>query len=136
MIKIEYSNIGGHKVEIIEVLKALAHENRIRILNLLAKSELCVCELENIMQVNQSNASRHLAKLKQVNLIKGRKKAQWIYYHLNEKMLAEHQFIRLLIEDELDGFADARDDLKRLKKYNNSSLSCETLPESDLFSKQ
>lgn len=134
MIKIEYSNIGGHKVDIIEVLKALAHENRIRILNLLAKSELCVCELENIMQVNQSNASRHLAKLKQVNLIEGRKNAQWIYYHLNENLLAEHPFIKLLIEDELSNFADAREDLKRLEKYNNSSLSCETLPESGLFS--
>jgi ArsR family transcriptional regulator len=136
MIKIEYSNIGGLKVEIIEILKALAHENRIRILNLLAKSELCVCELENIMQVNQSNASRHLAKLKQVNLIEGRKKAQWIYYHLNEKMLSKHQFLKILIEDELNGFAEARTDLKRLEKYNNSSLSCETLPESNLFSEQ
>jgi len=61
-------------MEIIEVLKALAHENRIRILNILAESELCVCELENIMQITQSNASRHLAELKQVNLINGRKK--------------------------------------------------------------
>jgi len=133
MIKIEYSNIGGPKVDIIEVLKALAHENRIRILNLLAKSELCVCELENIMQVNQSNASRHLSKLKQVNLIEGRKKAQWIYYNLNEKIITEHQFLKLLIENELNDFADAREDLKRLEKYNNSSLSCETLPESNLF---
>ena len=134
MIKIEYSNIGGLKVEIIEVLKALAHENRIRILNLLAKSELCVCELENIMQVNQSNASRHLAKLKQVDLIEGRKKAQWIYYHLNEKLLAKHPFLKLLIEEELDDFAEAREDLKRLEKYNASSLSCETLSDSNLFS--
>jgi len=136
MIKIEYSNIGAHKLDIIEVLKALAHENRIRILNLLAKSELCVCELENILQVNHSNASRHLAKLKQANLIKGRKKAQWIYYHLNEKLLTEHQFLRLLIENELNDFADAREDTKRLEKYNNSALSCDTLTKSDLFSEQ
>ncbi|MFP4199517.1 MAG: ArsR/SmtB family transcription factor [Halanaerobium sp.] len=121
-------------MDIIEVLKALAHENRIRILNLLAKNELCVCELENIMQVNQSNASRHLAKLKQVNLIKGRKKAQWIYYHLNDELLNKHQFIKLLIENELNDFSEAGEDLKRLKKYNDSPLSCETLPDSDLFS--
>ena len=136
MTKIEYSNIGGHKMEIIEVLKALAHENRIRILNLLAKSELCVCELENIMQINQSNASRHLAKLKQVNLIEGRKKAQWIYYHLNHKLLDNHKFIELLINNELINFEAAKNDLKRLEKYNASSLSCETLTDSDLFSEQ
>ena len=134
MTKIEYSNIGGHKMEIIEVLKALAHENRIRILNLLAKSELCVCELENIMQINQSNASRHLAKLKQVNLIVGRKKAQWIYYHLNQKFLVKHKFIELLINNELINFEAAKNDLKRLEKYSTSSLSCETLSDSNLFS--
>lgn len=121
-------------MEIIEVLKALAHENRIRILNLLADSELCVCELENIMQINQSNASRHLTKLKQVNLIKGRKKAQWIYYSLNSKLLKEHKFLELLIKEEITSYPEAKEDKKRLEKYNSSSLTCETLPNSSLFS--
>lgn len=120
-------------MEIIEVLKALAHENRIRILNLLAESELCVCELENIMQITQSNASRHLSKLKQVDLIKGRKKAQWIYYSLNQEMMTEHKFLQYLIEKELKEFKDAKEDKLRLEKYNSSSLSCETLPDSDIF---
>ncbi|TDO78285.1 ArsR family transcriptional regulator [Halanaerobium saccharolyticum] len=120
-------------MEIIEVLKALAHENRIRILNLLEESELCVCELENIMQVTQSNASRHLSKLKQVDLIKGRKKAQWIYYSLNQELLTEHKFLQYLIEEEIKNFEAAKEDKSRLKKYNSSSLSCETLPDSDIF---
>ncbi|MFN2340899.1 MAG: ArsR/SmtB family transcription factor [Halanaerobium sp.] len=121
-------------MDIVEVLKALAHENRIRILNILAENELCVCELENILQINQSNASRHLSKLKHANLIKGRKKAQWIYYSLNQDLLTEHQFIKLLLADELDDFANAQADLKRLEKYKNSSLSCETLSDSNIFS--
>ncbi len=135
MIKIEYSNTGGVQMDIIAVLKALAHENRIRILNLLAESELCVCELENILQVNQSNASRHLSKLKQVDLIKGRKKAQWIYYSLNKKLLAEHKFLQLLIEEEIKGYKEAAEDRLRLEKYNSSSLSCENLSDSDIFKK-
>ena len=122
-------------MEIIEVLKALAHENRIRILNLLADSELCVCELENILQVTQSNASRHLSKLKQVKLIKSRKKAQWIYYSLNQKMFKEHRFLQYLIEDEIEAYKKAEEDKVRLKKYNSSSLSCETLADSDIFKK-
>jgi ArsR family transcriptional regulator len=120
-------------MKIIEVLKALAHENRIRILNLLAESELCVCELENIMQVTQSNASRHLSKLKQADLIKGRKRAQWIYYSLNQELLTEHKFLQYLIEEEIKDFALAEEDKSRLEKYNFSSLSCETLPDSDIF---
>lgn len=122
-------------MEIIEVLKALAHENRIRILNLLADSELCVCELENILQVTQSNASRHLSKLKQVKLIKSRKKAQWIYYSLNQKMVKEHRFLQYLIEDEIEAYKKGEEDKVRLKKYNSSSLSCETLADSDIFKK-
>ncbi|RAK04211.1 ArsR family transcriptional regulator [Halanaerobium saccharolyticum] len=120
-------------MEITEVLKALAHENRIRILNLLAGSELCVCELENIMQVTQSNASRHLSKLKQVDLIKGRKRAQWIYYSLNQDLLAEHKFLKNLIEEEIKDWSVAKEDKLRLEKYNASSLSCETLPDSNIF---
>ena len=120
-------------MDIIAVLKALAHENRIRILNLLAESELCVCELENILQITQSNASRHLSKLKQVDLIKSRKKAQWIYYSLNQKMFTEHKFLQHLIEEELKEFKEAEEDRLRLEKYNSSSLSCENLPDSDIF---
>jgi ArsR family transcriptional regulator len=76
-------------MNIIEVLKALAHENRIRILNLLAENELCVCELENILQVNQSNASRHLSKLKNADLIKAfektyHQKAPWLTQRTSE----------------------------------------------------
>ena len=120
-------------MKIIELLKALAHENRIRILNLLTEAELCVCEIENIMQINQSNASRHLAKLKQVNLIKRRKKAQWIYYSLNTELLAKHKFLEYLIKDEIKYFKLAKEDKKRLKKYNSSTLSCENLSDSDIF---
>lgn len=120
-------------MEIIEVLKALAHENRIRILNILAESELCVCELENILQITQSNASRHLSKLKQVDLIKSRKKAQWIYYSLNQDLLKKHKFLQHLIEEELKEYKEAKEDKLRLEKYNSSSLSCETLSDSDIF---
>ena len=44
-------------------------ENRIRILNLMLNAELCVCEIETILEMTQSNASRHLAKLKSAGII-------------------------------------------------------------------
>ena len=86
-------------MDLLKVLKALAHLNRIRIINLLNYKELCVCELENILELNQSNVSRHLSKLKETNLIMGEKKAQWIYYRINEKVLNEHKFLKKLIEE-------------------------------------
>ena len=51
-------------MELVEIFKAFGDETRIRILNLLRNSEMCVCEIEAILGINQSNASRHLNKLK------------------------------------------------------------------------
>ncbi|MEI8095758.1 MAG: metalloregulator ArsR/SmtB family transcription factor [Spirochaetales bacterium] len=63
-----------------ETLKALADPNRLRILNLLADHALCVCDLEEVLGLNQSNLSRHLAKLKQTGLVTATKKGLFIYY--------------------------------------------------------
>lgn len=64
----------------VEVYKALADENRLRILNIIAERELCVCEIEEVLGITQSNASRHLNKLRQAGLVSSRKEAQWTYY--------------------------------------------------------
>ena len=67
-------------MEFTDVLKALADSNRLRILNLLHEKTLCVCDLEAVLELNQSNLSRHLAKLKQAGLVKAQKKALFTYY--------------------------------------------------------
>ena len=67
-------------MDVSEVLKALADPNRLRILNLLHERTLCVCDLEAILALNQSNLSRHLSKLKQVGIVKAEKKALFSYY--------------------------------------------------------
>jgi ArsR family transcriptional regulator, arsenate/arsenite/antimonite-responsive transcriptional repressor len=67
-------------MDISEVLKALADKNRIRILNLLHERTLCVCELEDILNLNQSNLSRHLATLRHAGIVTTEKKALFTYY--------------------------------------------------------
>lgn len=49
-------------VDIVYTFKALADENRIRILNLLRSDELCCCDIESVLGIKQSNASRHLSR--------------------------------------------------------------------------
>lgn len=58
-------------IDVLKIMKALSHQNRLRILNLINQHELCVCEIQYIMQINQSNTSRHLNKLKQAEIIEG-----------------------------------------------------------------
>jgi len=67
-------------MEVSEVLKALADPNRLRILNLLHDRTLCVCDLEAILNLNQSNLSRHLSRLKQAGMVSAQKKALFTYY--------------------------------------------------------
>ncbi len=67
-------------MEVSEILKALADTNRLRILNLLHEQTLCVCDLEAILELNQSNLSRHLSKLKQAGIVSAQKKALFTYY--------------------------------------------------------
>lgn len=83
-------------MEIEEVLKALADHNRLRILNLLQDGPLCVCDLEEVLGINQSNLSRHLAKLKQAGLLKAKKQGLFIYYSLNDVEAPYAEAIRLL----------------------------------------
>jgi ArsR family transcriptional regulator, arsenate/arsenite/antimonite-responsive transcriptional repressor len=112
-------------LDIIEVLKALADETRIRILNILRKETLCVCDLEEILELSQSNASRHLTKLKSARLIISEKQAQWVYYRVNEKILEEYSFVKDLLEKELDKSSQCKKDFARLKRYKDLGGSCE-----------
>ena len=67
-------------MDISEVLKALADPNRLRILHLLGDRTLCVCDIELLLKINQSNLSRHLAKLKQTGLVHAQKKGLFMHY--------------------------------------------------------
>lgn len=72
--------------DIVYIFKALADENRIRILNLLKNGELCVCDIEAVLGIKQSNASRHLNRMKTAEIIVSEKKSQWVYYRLNDNI--------------------------------------------------
>lgn len=67
-------------MDVTEVLKALADPNRLRVLNLLEGRMLCVCDLEQVLGLNQSNLSRHLARLKQAGLVSAQKRGLFMYY--------------------------------------------------------
>ena len=128
---IEYANTViwevGLKMKLLDIIKALSHKNRLRIINAVRQKELCVCELQNVLDVNQSNASRHLNKLKKAGIIKSEHKAQWVYYSLNQKLLNEHIFIRELIDKELDNQDLFKEDNQRLNYYQESGLTCQNL---------
>lgn len=111
----------------LKIIKALSHQNRLRILNLIRQQDLCVCELRYIMQSNQSNVSRHLSKLKTADIVTGEHQAQWIYYQLKDSTLQEYPFLELIIEDELKKLDICQQDNERLADYQANDLSCKNL---------
>ncbi|MEW6214777.1 MAG: metalloregulator ArsR/SmtB family transcription factor [Nitrospirota bacterium] len=70
----------------ITIFKALSDYTRLRIMNILIRSnkELCVCEIMDSLQEFQYNVSRHLKELKIAGLVKERKDGKWIFYSLAE----------------------------------------------------
>ena len=66
-----------------EFLKIISDETRMRILVLLLKKELCVCELCEVLRESQPKVSRHLAKLRSVGLVIDERQEQWVFYYEN-----------------------------------------------------
>ena len=69
--------------QMINRYKALSDETRLRILLVLLNRELCVCQLQGILEEGQPKVSKHLRKLKDLGVVKDDRKDQFIYYSLN-----------------------------------------------------
>jgi len=67
------------------VIKALADENRTRIVMALSDRELCVCQIVELLQLAPSTVSKHMSILKHARLVDRRKQARWIYYRLADR---------------------------------------------------
>ncbi len=113
-------------MEIVEILKALSDETRVRILHLVQEKPLCVCEIQEILGISQSNTSRHLIKLKNAKLIQGDKKAQWVYYSLAPDTFQEYSFLEELIKN-LNLYKALESDRQALISLQEKGISCETL---------
>lgn len=65
-----------------KMFKAFADETRLRILHLLVKGELCVCDIMAVLDAPQPKISRHLSYLKRAGLVNDRREGAWRHYSL------------------------------------------------------
>ena len=75
----------------VELFKAFADPVRLRLLNLIAIGEVCVCHLHEALALPQSTVSRHLAYLRRRGLVAGRKEGLWVYYRLAKPLDEAHR---------------------------------------------
>lgn len=64
----------------VKYLKALSDPTRLRIMLLLISQELCVCELESVLDMEQSRISHALRVLREAGLLAERRQAKWMFY--------------------------------------------------------
>ena len=68
--------------DLAELFKVFGDSTRIRILNALLVSEMCVCDLAKILNMSQSAVSHQLRNLKNAKLVKNRKEGKTVFYSL------------------------------------------------------
>jgi len=67
-----------------QLLKALADDTRLRIINLLDSGELTVTDICRVLQKKQSNVSKHLTRLRLTGLVIDRRAGNSVYYFLRK----------------------------------------------------
>jgi ArsR family transcriptional regulator len=64
------------------LFRALADTTRLRLLNLIADQEICVCYFVEILKTSQPKISRHLAYLRKAGIVAARREGKWMHYRL------------------------------------------------------
>ncbi|MCP4753071.1 MAG: winged helix-turn-helix transcriptional regulator [Proteobacteria bacterium] len=89
-------------LDLANLFKVLGDHTRVRILNALRSSELCVCDLVDVLDMSQSAVSHQLRVLRASKIVKYRKEGKNVYYSLDD----DHVYT--LIDDGLDHIKEER----------------------------
>lgn len=101
--------------DLLNVFKALSEETRLRIIKLLEKGELCVCDIVAALGIVQPKVSFHLNVLKESGFLKDRKQGRWIHYRLDDSNFFR-RFLLLSVLEKIPKEAVAADG-KRLDDF-------------------
>lgn len=108
-----------------ELFKALGDENRLRLLNVLDQKALCVCEIEVLLGMSQSNASRHLSKLRVAGMLSSEKDAQWVHYKISDDFIESNRALYMYLKEGFQKGDSFINDLQRLETYTKKGLNCQ-----------
>ncbi len=99
-----------------QLFKAFSDETRLRILNLLAQRDHCVCEFQAILRVPQPRISRHLAHLRRSGLVNVSKCGKWAMYGLVKPQNSVHASLLRCLRGCFSGIDFLQRDIERGRK--------------------
>jgi ArsR family transcriptional regulator len=101
----------------IELLfKALADRTRLRLINLMDDTEVCVCFFVEVLKTNQPKISRHLAYLRRAGVVSARRDGKWIHYRIVEPPDPQAANIFREVRTSLENDPGMQNDRARLQK--------------------
>jgi len=108
-----------------EIFKAIAEPNRVRILLMLLKKPLCVCEITSILKLKTATVSSHLSILRQAGFVTDEKDGKWINYKIN--LNSNDIMINMLLENLSLWFSEEEkiiDDNNKVQSVDRYSIIC------------
>ncbi len=111
--------------EIERAFKALSDKNRLRILMMLTRKPLCVCEIREVLKLSVSTVSKHLSVLRGAGFITDEKDGKWVNYRLNsftEDTLSRQLIIMLPMW--MDKDEQVRSDMQKVMQIDRIKI-CE-----------
>jgi len=111
-----YSERGLWMKELERLFKGLADQTRLRIVNLLLHGELCVCDVQYVLETPQPNISRHLTYLKNCGLLIDRREGARMYYRLAQPNQGLHKPLFGFLRDVFQSSEVLVEDSRKLKK--------------------
>lgn len=112
----------------IDHFKLLADASRIRILILLDRKELCVCQIMGVLGMSQPLVSRNLSLLMKGGYLDDRREGKMIFYSLKKKLPLPQQTLMDVLRKELTASTQAKEDLRSLRdctEYQKKSGKCD-----------
>lgn len=103
-------------MKLLSIYKCLCDETRLRILNLLTVSPLCVCHIQAVLKKSQVVTSQHLAYLRERGLVVGQRYQNWMIYSLPEDRPEALESNLKCLQDAVQTESVLQKDLERLKK--------------------
>ncbi|MGH9969395.1 MAG: ArsR/SmtB family transcription factor [Pyrinomonadaceae bacterium] len=74
--------MGDKNYNIEQFFKALGDPTRLKLINLMADDEVCVCFFVEVLKTNQPKISRHLAYLRKAGVVAARREGKWMHYRI------------------------------------------------------
>ena len=114
-------------LELAGLYAALSDRTRLRLLNMMAGGEVCVCFFVEVLDQPQPTISRHLAYLRNAGVVSDRREGKWIHYRIN---MPKDPVMRRALESALAAIrseGSMQRDLKKLEAACCSPRASETL---------